>query len=182
MSSGWLKAGSKFTSGSPLWATKTLTPRSCACWTVGRPMVGSSSENPCPVGLQAVYTLNAEGGPDCTALDISSSVAPSGSDVGGDDVLHQQPAGAAMGEPGRDLLGARAPRGRGWARSTAPSWGRRSAWPRWCRWPGTGRGGRWPGRRSRAAECRCSPAGSMLERPGSTVSGAFCTHGPLGMT
>jgi hypothetical protein len=76
MSSGWLNVGSKFTNGRPLWATKILTPRSCACWTVGRPMVGSCSENPCPDGLQAVYTLNAEGGPDCTALDISSSVAP----------------------------------------------------------------------------------------------------------
>ena len=36
------------------------------------PMVGSSSEKPWAVGLQAVYTLKAAGGPDCTALDISS--------------------------------------------------------------------------------------------------------------
>src|SRR6202166_5407645 len=45
-------------------------------------MVGSSNENPWAVGLQAVYTLNAAGGPDCTALDISSNVAPRGPTLG----------------------------------------------------------------------------------------------------
>ena len=45
-------------------------------------MAGSSSEYPWPVGLQAVYTLNAIGGPASTVLDISSSVATTGPTLG----------------------------------------------------------------------------------------------------
>ena len=54
MSSGPLWAGSKFTSGKPLCATKIFTPRSCAFWMTGRPIAGSSSEKPWPFGPHAV--------------------------------------------------------------------------------------------------------------------------------
>src|SRR6266852_2415672 len=60
MSRGWFQVLSKLSNGSPLFAHKTFTPRSCACWTTGRPTAGSSRSNPCPPGPQAVYTLNAD--------------------------------------------------------------------------------------------------------------------------
>ena len=46
MSSGWLKVGSKFTSGRPLWATKTLTPEVVRVLDGGEPDGGSSNEYP----------------------------------------------------------------------------------------------------------------------------------------
>ena len=181
MSSGWLNAGSKFTSGSPLWATKTLTPRSWACWTVGRPMAGSSNENPWAVGLQAVYTLNADGGPDCTALDISSSVAPRGPTFGAMMFSTNSRLAPPWASPAVICWVLRAS-GKGIGRVRRPRVGDVGQ---------HGHGGiagqeqvvqvRGAIDAVELAGCRCSLAGSM-PRTRPTVSGAFWTQGPLGIT
>src|SRR5579862_5070282 len=82
MSSGPLYAGSKWTSGRPLWATSTRTPMSWACWTMGNPIDGSSSDHPWAAGLHAVYTLNALSTPEAAAAVMSSRHAASGPTLG----------------------------------------------------------------------------------------------------
>src|SRR5579872_1875418 len=179
-SSGWLKAGSKFTRGRPLWATNTLTPRSWACCTVGKPTDGSVREKPWAVGLHAVYTLNAAGGPVSTAPDISSSVADSGPTLGAMMFwtrrrLAPSPVSVAVI---RSVLSAS---GNGTAASAGPELGtslsmatvvslaRKRSW-RYAALSTQSRRG-----------SSVHPAGSMPRmRP--TVSGALWTQGPSGTT
>ena len=105
MSRGWFQVLSKLSSGSPLCAHTTFTPRSCACWTTGSPTAGSSRSKPRPPGPQAVYTLNADTRRVSAVAVMPSSRSASEPEVGRHHVLQQQPALASPGERAGELPG-----------------------------------------------------------------------------
>src|SRR5580704_2735753 len=143
-------------------------------------MAGSSSEKPRPLGLQAVYTLKADGGPDWTALDISSSVAPRGPTLGAMMFSTNRRLAPPCASPAVICCVVSAS-GKGIGASDGPEFGTSVSMATSVSLA-KNRSCRYVARSTQSSRgLSVQPGGSMLSTS-PVVSGEFWTQGPPGMT